>query len=267
MSLSCSWVATPSAEYTSMNQRLRIAILPIPLGVDIRSLSSITTVEQERSPEDEDAELVATLESVKAEARWIFESRLAVRHLFQFVPSERTDAAMELIGIRPGEVPTAGQIVELGSELEADLVVRATIEDYGKVRWQWLLAGMLTDMTVDNFILGLATAWNPVALSASVGWDLLTSAPVWFGGGYLFGIALRPVSVEARAYETRQGYPIWQDMETAMYAWGALRALPQTERRKKEHQLWINLNVAVESLADSLAAHFSHCLFGRNFTS
>ncbi|ALA57314.1 hypothetical protein [Nitrospira moscoviensis] len=92
-----------------MTQHLRIAILPIPLGIDIRSLSSVKTVEQERSSEDEDAELAATLEPAKAEARWIFESRLAVRHLFQFVPSERTDAALELIGMRPGEAPTADQ--------------------------------------------------------------------------------------------------------------------------------------------------------------
>lgn len=92
-----------------------------------------------------------------------------------------------------------------------------------------------------------------MVLSAGVGWDVLTSAPVWFGGGYLFGIALRPVRVEARAYETRDGYPIWQDVEVAIYTWKLLEQLPEDERKKKERQLWINLDTAVEALADSLA--------------
>jgi hypothetical protein len=140
--------------------------------------------------------------------------------------------------------------------LNTDLVVFATIEDYGKVRWQWLLAGMLADMTIDNLIIGFATTWNPVALAASVGWDVLTSAPIWFGGGYLFGIAFRPVRVEARAYETVQGYPVWQDMEATAYTWGRLRQLPEGERTKKERQLWINLDLAVETLADSLADEY-----------
>jgi hypothetical protein len=130
---------------------------------------------------------------------------MAVRHVFQFVSLEETDAVADALGIRAGQFPTPDQIAQLGQRLNADLVVFATIEDYGKVRWQWLLAGMLADMTIDNVIIGFATAWNPVALAASVGWDVLTSAPIWFGGGYLFGVAFRPVRVEARAYETGAG--------------------------------------------------------------
>jgi len=43
---------------------------------------------------------------------------------------------------------------------------------------------------------------------------------LWFGGGYLFGVAMRPVRVEARAFETFQGYPIWQAMDESAYAGG-----------------------------------------------
>src|SRR5262249_45105195 len=62
----------------------------------------------------------------------------------------------------------------------------------------------------------------------------------------------RPVRVEARAFETSQGYPVWQAMEESAYAWGALKQLPETVRDKKEVQLQLNMAEIMESLGDSL---------------
>jgi hypothetical protein len=68
----------------------------------------------------------------------------------------------------------------------------------------------------------------------------------------MFGVALRPVRVEARAFETRQGYPIWQAMDESAYAWVALKTLPEGVRDKKESQLNLNLAEIMESLGDDL---------------
>ena len=100
--------------------------------------------------------------------------------------------------------------------------------------------------------IGLATAWNPIGLLANAGVDVLVNSVIFFGGGYLFGIAFRPVVVEARAFETTQGYPVWQSVEGAFYAWSTLKQLPESERDKKESQLRINLGRAIEGLAESL---------------
>jgi hypothetical protein len=89
-------------------------------------------------------------------------------------------------------------------------------------------------------------------LGVNIGLELLTSTPLWFGGGYLFGVAMRPVRVEARAFETINGYPIWQAMEESVYAWGALKTFPEAVRDKKELQLELNLAEIMESLGDSL---------------
>ena len=59
---------------------------------------------------------------------------------------------------------------------------------------------------------------------------------------------MRPMRVEARAFETRQGYPTWQAMEESVYARGALKTLPETLREKKEIQLYLNLAEIMESL-------------------
>jgi len=61
---------------------------------------------------------------------------------------------------------------------------------------------------------------------------------------------MRPVRVEARVFETRQGYPIWQAMEESVYAHGALKTLPETVRDKKEIQLYLNLAETMESLGE-----------------
>jgi hypothetical protein len=136
--------------------------------------------------------------------------------------------------------------------LGVDLVLAVSILDYGKIRWQWLAAGMFADITWETIVIGLTTAWNPGIILGNVGFELLTSTPLWFGGGYLFGIAMRPVRVEARAYETVQGWPIWQAMEESVYAWGALKLFPETLRARKELQLQLNVAEIMESLGDSL---------------
>ncbi len=81
---------------------------------------------------------------------------------------------------------------------------------------------------------------------------MLTNSAIFFGGDYLFGVAMRLVRVEARAFETRQGYPIWQAMEESVYAWGALKTLPEAVRDKKEVQLQLNMAEIMESLGDRL---------------
>ena len=133
-------------------------------------------------------------------------------------------------------------------------MVAINILDYGKMRWQWLAVGMLTDTTVETIAFGLATAWNPAALLGNVGFNLLTSTPIWFGGGYLFGLAGRPVRVEASALETVHGEQLWSDTEVAIYLWKELRELPLEVRAKKEIQLKVNLFKVMETLADNFAA-------------
>ena len=154
--------------------------------------------------------------------------------------------------IKPGVLPNAEQLAEFRRRLGADLVVAGSILDYGQIRWQWMAAGLFADMSWETAAIGVATAWNPGIILGNVGYELVTSTPLWFGGGYLFGVAMRPVRVEARAFETIHGYPIWQAMEESAYAWGALKQLPEPVRGKKEVQLQLNLAEIMESLGDSL---------------
>ncbi|MGC4095700.1 MAG: hypothetical protein QM706_01175 [Nitrospira sp.] len=235
-----------------IQERPHVAVVPFGFDREITSLSTVQTVEQNLSPYEEAAQLATALSLIQKEARWMLVSRLATGHGFHIVSMTDTDSLAEELHLKPGAIPTAAQLTEFRRRLGADLVLAGSILDYGKIRWQWLAAGMLTDMTVESIALGLATSWNPIGLGANIGVELLTSTPLWFGGGYLFGVSMRPVRVEARAFETVQGYPIWQEMEESVYAWSALKTLPEAVRDKKEIQLELNLAEIMESLGDGL---------------
>lgn len=121
------------------------------------------------------------------EARWFLMSRVATAQGFRLIPTEATTALTDQLGLQRGAMPTHDELAEFRKQLDADLVLVADILDYGKVRWQWLAGGMLVDMTWETAAIGVATGWNPALILGNVGFEVLTSTPMWFGGGHLFG--------------------------------------------------------------------------------
>ena len=250
----CAWFRSPSEWEVAVVERPYIALLPFGIDIEITKLSAVKSVDGTLSAEEESRQVAEALQDVLADARWLFLSRLATGQKFRFVPLEQTDALAAELQLKPGALPTPEQLAELRRRLGADIVLAGNVLDYGQIRWQWFAGGALAELSAETIALGLATAWNPAAILANVGVDVLVNSAIFFGGGYLFGIAFRPVVVEARAFETTQGYPAWQSTEGAFYAWSTLKQLPESERGKKESQLRINLGRAIEGLADSLNA-------------
>ncbi|TLY22127.1 MAG: hypothetical protein E6K64_11160 [Nitrospirae bacterium] len=248
----CASFKPVSPSTVDQSERPALAILLFGFDIEITKLSDVKTVQGTLTPEDESTQVAEALREIQHEARWLLLSRLATGQGFRIVPLEQTDTLAEELHLKPGELPNAEQLAEFHRRLGTDLVVAGSILDYGKVRWQWLVAGIFADISWETIALGVATSWNPAVVLGNVGYELLTSPPLWFGGGYLFGVAFRPVRVEARAFETIQGYPIWQSMDESAYVWRALKALPEAVREKKETQLEVNAAEIMESLADSL---------------
>ncbi len=248
----CGWFKADVIPDIPPADRPKVAVLPFDMGIEITSLSSIQSVNGDLKSEEEPQLVARAVKQIREDARRFMYERLAGKQGFELIPSETTDRALDELGIATAQTIPQDQLDRLRTRLGADLLVTGVVQDYGKVRWQWLAAGMVGDMTWESIALGLATAWNPIAIIANVGFELATSTPVWFGGGYLFGVAFRPVRVEAQAVETVKGITVWDSMEVAIYARGRLKELPEEQRSKKEAQLAINLKEAMEALGDSL---------------
>lgn len=196
------------SEVEDLSERPVLAILPFGFGLEITRLSTVTTVEETLSTEQEAKQLPEALRKIQQEARWLLLSRLATAYGFRFVSLEQTDALAEELQLKPNMLQTVEQCAEFRRRLGVDLVIAASILDYGKVRWQWSATLAFADLSAETIVLGLATNWHPALILANAGYEVITNTAIFFGGGYLFGVALRPVRVEARAFETVQGYPI-----------------------------------------------------------
>jgi hypothetical protein len=240
------------SQVEDVTERPLVAIVPFGFDLEITHLSTVKTVEETLPTDEEAKQLADTLRDIQLEARWLLLSRLATAQGFRFVSLEQTDALVEELHLSPNSLPTVEQCAEFRRRLGVDLVIAGSILDYGKVRWQWSATLTFADLSAETIVLGLATNWHPALILANAGYEVITNSVIFFGGGYLFGIALRPVRVEARAFETVQGYPIWQSMEESVYAYGALRLLPEEVRGRKEAQLTLNLAEIMESLGDDL---------------
>jgi hypothetical protein len=248
----CQLIQRDSPPAVAQEQRPAVAVLEFGFGVEINSLSSVKSLNGD-SPLDKDPEAIAqAVREIRREARRLLHEDLAKGGQFVTIPIEDVDRVAAGLDLQPGLKPTASQLEQLRSQLHADLAVGGIVQDYGKVRWQWLAAGMLGDMTWESLVIGAATSWNPAAIFGNIGFELLTSTPVWFGGGYLFGIAFRPVRVEAWAVETKRAETAWESMDVSIYLWKRLKELPEEERKKKEVQLHVNLTRSMEALGESL---------------
>lgn len=158
-----------------------------------------------------------------------------------------------LFGTQRGERPTPSQIDLLRKELGVDAILYGQIPWYGRTRLIYPILGESLDITVESVALGLATHWNPVVISANVGFELLTSTPLWFGGYYFFGWAFRPVTVEAWVVSAVDGKEVWHKSVERIISRKILKSYPESERSKKETQLEASLHRAIEATAKSLS--------------
>ncbi len=248
----CSFFGIHEHHEVALDQRAVLALLPTRLDFTVDKASQIETLPDGLSSEEETERAPAALQAVRSEARRLFFEKIETAEQFRLVPLEEVDAAVQAIELADDKDVTSAQLAALRDRLKADVIVQPTVLDYGKVRWYWLAGGMLADISWETVAIGLASAWNPGIILGNVGFELLTSTPVWFGGGYLFGIVARPVRVEAEGWDPVNGQSVWDKEEFALYIWDRLNELPEPERKKKEAQLYLNLKESMRELASSL---------------
>ena len=248
----CAWLQTRPQQEIRLEERPHVAVLPIGIEVEITKLSYIKSIEEDLSPEDEARQLDDSLQEIRMVAQRLLQSRLGTGQGFRFVPDEQVAAAVTQLELKPGVVPTTDQLADLRAQVGADLVLVGNILDYGKIRWQYWVPGLVASMLAETLIVGAATGFNPAVMAATAGSELLTDVPFWWGGAYIGGWAFRPVRVEASALDPVDGAVVWDETETAVYLWWRLKEVPEEARKKKEVQLGLNLKKAMEDIGDSL---------------
>jgi len=239
---------TPLPKTLPLDHPPRLGIIGFKVTAPIRHLSSIAQTPENLNREEEPILIKEDLSHVEDQATTFLVAALTKEGLVVPVVVPKG-----LFGTQRGERPTSSQLDLLRKELGVDAILYGEIPWYGRTRLIYPILGESLDISVESIALGLATGWNPVAIFANVGFELLTSTPLWFGGYYLFGWAFQPVTVEVWVLSTADGRLIWHKSVDRIVSRKILKSYPESERSKKEIQLEASLRSAIEALAKSLS--------------
>ncbi|HYM37210.1 MAG TPA: hypothetical protein VES96_02295 [Nitrospiraceae bacterium] len=245
----CSgWWTRPAAP---PDPPLKIVVAPVILEAAITKTTQIHSFDEDPPPEIE-PELLAQLHAgIQVKAQQFLTDALAGQKGFVVVPFDETRRILDDLG--PLATPlTEEQNRELLQRTGADIVISAQILDYGVVRWQYWVTGLVVHSTVGLTIIGFATSWNPVAIGAYFVYEIPDVA-IWSGGAYAFGWAFRPVRIEVEAFQrTPCSGVIWTEQDGVVKVPGkTLAEYTPEDQKRKEVQLEINLKRAMIEIAET----------------
>lgn len=230
---------------------LTVLVGPVTLEAPVTSPSDLYTFQERPSPDVAPRLLAQLIEEVEVTGQRLLTEQLARQPGFLVVPF--AEARRLQTNQRPRDHALDPKDLRALGDAHADIVITGRIIDYGVVRWQYWVPGLLVSVLTETMIVGAATGFNPVAMAATAGSELLTDVPFWWGGAYVAGWALRPVRVQADALEIRGcAEKPWTAEALVMLIPGrTLKELPPDERRRKEVQLTVNLSRALTEVADN----------------
>ena len=233
------------------NPPLKVVVAPVLLEAAITKTSQIHSFDEAPPPEIEPTLLAQLHDEVQVKAQQFLTDALARQEGFLVVPFDETRRILADLG-PSGKPLTEEQLQELLRQTNADIVLSARILDYGVVRWQYWVTGLVVHSTVGLTILGVATAWNPIAIGAYFVYELPDVA-IWSGGAYAFGWAFRPVRIEVEAFQDKPcSGLIWTEQEAVLKVPVKILAeYPPEDQKRKEVQLEANLNRAMTEIAET----------------
>src|SRR5581483_3206273 len=227
---------------------LRVLVGPVQMEAPISNSAKIYSFDQ-KPPKDLEpdirADLIAFVEA-KAQQRLI--DHVGDQPGFIVVPFE--EARRLVTGAAVQGPWTTGQLKAIGEQARADIVLSAKILDYGAVPAKYWVTGLVTHSVAGLLVLGFATGWNPAAIGAYIAWET-PDIFIWGGGAYVLGWAFRPVRIEVDATQlTGCAGETWADQELKITVpHKTLTDYPMEDRQKKEIQLAVNLDAAMEEAA------------------
>lgn len=242
-----SCATPPLIENISSPKKPRLGILKFKIVAPIHKLSSVKETSPKNLNSSEESQLETYLSQVENKATNELKNSLEKNGKIE--PVIIPDG---FAGLKRGEKPTASQIEQIKKEFAVDAVFYGEIPWYGKTRLLYPILFESLDITAESIALGLLTHWNGALIVANIGFELLTSTPLWFGGTYVLGWAFRPVSIDGYVFSSSDGLQIWNKSVDQVSSREELKKYPEEDRKKKEVQLEVSLNNAIHSLTNAM---------------
>ena len=261
LAISLCWIPFGCATWSKHgvvlhSQKLRIAVMPVRVAVNIRRITSIRTLPKANQRPPNEAELIqCEMDRVAGEIGDVIQVGLADGYFFDAVPPQEVREALTSLSVQVnGQALTAAQIEGLGQILNAQAILVTKVAGYGKIKRKWLvylIASGVVEGAVDG-VLAAAVVNSPWVVAGVVAEEVLQEAVTWGGGVFLFNRVFTPVILETELVSTTDRKVIWSDTAFARMNRKALKKLPEAERKKKEVRLQVTAQRAVEHLLKDL---------------
>ena len=229
---------------------LRLLVAQIKMVAPLSSPDDLHSFERKLIPEEEPVLLTQLIENVETTARKLFIDQLEQQKGFKVIPFDESQDSRLDLGYTDSNL-NKEQRIFLGKRSNADIVISGRILDYGKVQWKYWMTGLILSMTAETLIVGAATGFNPGIMAIAAASELVTDLPLWWGGAYIAGWALRPVRIEVKATQIAGcEQQIWKEQELVVLVPGkTLKNHSPEDKKRKEIQLGVNLERALKKIA------------------
>lgn len=232
-------------------QKFKIAVLPIYASVDIDNLSDIESTAPGTAPINEKEMIQARLQEITTQLTLSLISRLNETPYFEIIPTPPVAAAPST------PVPPASwnmaELNKLSLKPGTQAVLALNLTGYGKIKKKWLtyFIGMgVAEAVVQGVVVAKAVNTE---LGIAVALEELISEVVLTGGGaHLFNLAYAPVTIEAELVSTSDAKVLWADTLFVSIDKKTIGTLPEADRNKKEIQLRLTAEKAINELSEYL---------------
>lgn len=234
------------------NGKYPISVLPIEVTADIDRLADITTVTTPVADEG------PSIQQALATAAQGFDASLAAKlaRTGRYTLIQRPPVITATAPPVPDATPwSAADFANLAISADARAVLRVKLVGYGKLKKEWLhyligsgIAEGLAQGVIAARLVGNGWVGAAVALE-----EIIQEILTWGGGAYLFNAYYSPVILESELISTRDGTSIWSDSVFVSADKAAINELPAADREKKQLQLRLTGEKALDELCTDLA--------------
>ena len=222
---------------------IKVAILPFKITAPIKDLDDITS-RKAGAEENEKHLLQEEIQKISDKCQTLIKSQLEKENDFEIVDVSSLNPSLS----KNGEI-SREEVDRIMKQSNADVIISGNIPWYGKTNPWYPFFWIVGDTLVEGAIIGLATNWNTTLILANVGFNALTSIPIWYGGYYLFGLAVNPVTINANVYFSNKEKDFRTSAES-YFARKELKKFSKKDRKKKEIQLETTLSKAAKELSN-----------------
>lgn len=234
---------------------LRIAVVEVPMP---KHKPRLKLYSSEVVPADK--ELGVALAQVRlrqAETRAAngFREELSRRGEFALMRDTRTIGLAEQMDLGYGDEALPRELMtRFRNATGADAMLRFRITDYGRtprkaMKWIWIGTGAwISGATA----LALTQEKTRPYIGAYLASEVIQEGAEAYLGSSLFGHEYKPVRIEAELIDFRTGAALWKDAKTMTASSKSLETFSKDERRRKEVELAVSVDRAVNALVGSL---------------